>query len=326
MHSAQAKGYLQYDLAFPMASEGERLQTDYRQTRCRTHCLLELRSAFGEGWNVALGSFPHVETNGQLNVMKTVLGYLQTSESSSSCQSLDENFTLLAEERTLVKTKEEVDQLCLQKPKKNGLPSIRKREEFAFNNKKAPQKKLPSSDHSKPQKPPPPRTAPCVKKSKHNMSNNIAPWVGISPLDTTFGAIPQSLEPLPCHTSAQHHLPCSTIRHWCGSAKSFTEDNFGGNQDGLKGIGSKAVQRLLRTAPEGTSKAEALVTQRSGKDGWSQRRLRSKQRGGTKLPPVQCISSLSFTRNFTFSFFELPHYQLQQYRARRTLMSKTIHE
>ncbi|XP_072437763.1 uncharacterized protein [Chiloscyllium punctatum] len=278
----------------------------------------ELDSALGEGRNVASGWFPDVELNEQLNVMKTATSYLQTPESSTSCQSLNENVTLLAEERTLVRAKEGADLFCLQKPKKNGLPSIHKGEEFAFDNKKAPEKKLLSSDHSKPLKPSS-CTAPCVKVSKRNTIKDIAPWVGTSLLDTPFNAIPQSLEPLPCHTSAQHQLPHGTIRHWCGSAKDFTEDNFGGNQDGHKGVGSKAAQ--IRASPRETTMAEALVIQRSGKDSWSQRRLRSKLRGGIKLPPVQCISSLSFTRNFTFSFFELPHYQSQQYRAQRTLMS-----
>ncbi|XP_078399265.1 uncharacterized protein LOC144681505 [Cetorhinus maximus] len=283
----------------------------------------ELGLALGEGRNAASSSPLNVEINRRLKVTEMVTVRLPTSESSTNCPSLDKNFSLLPEER---KTQEEMDQFNLQKLKRNILPSIRKGEEIAFGNKKAPQEKLPFSDRTKPLKPPPSQRALCVKKSKCNTSRDIAPWVGNSLLGISFSAIPQSLGPFPCHTSAQHHLPCGAIGNQRGLAEDPTEENsFSRNQDGYRGTGSKVAQPSRRALPEGPTGAKALLTQRSGKDGWSPRRLRNNWQEGAPRPPVQSISNLSFSRNFTFSFFDLPQHLSQQYRTQRTLTQKQVH-
>ncbi|XP_072329121.1 uncharacterized protein [Scyliorhinus torazame] len=274
--------------------------------------------ASGPSGNAGSGSFPNVEMNRRLEVVEMVIGCLPTSGSCTNCRSLDQDFTLLSEEH--------VDQFCLQKLKRNILPSIRKGEESAFNNKKVPRKKLPLSECSKPLKPRPPLTAPCMKKIRRNMSKEIAPWVGNSLLDTSCGAFPQSLEQFPRHPRAQHHFPCGAIGTQCGFAIDSTEENnLSRSQDGCKGAGGKGAQQSHRAVPEGPAEGKALPNQRSGKDGWSRRRLRNELREGAKLPPVQSISNLSFSRSFTFSFFELPQHLSKQYRAQRTLPLKQVH-
>ncbi|KAJ6668167.1 hypothetical protein lerEdw1_015544 [Lerista edwardsae] len=77
-------------------------------------------------------------------------------------------------------------------------------------------------------------------------------------------------------------------------------------------------EAALDPAGERTRKAQLPRGQarQKGRSRAPPQRFRSKWQGVT-LPPLPTISNLSFSRNFTFSFFELPPHQHRQHRVQR---------
>ncbi|XP_067319532.1 uncharacterized protein [Anolis sagrei] len=121
-------------------------------------------------------------------------------------------------------------------------------------------------------------------------NHDMTPWAGPSQSETSFHAL---FKPM---VSFLHSVPFSAV----GSPSScpFFPD-----------LGEKALD------VEGKQRQKAVLIQgkakRKGRNRGSPRHLQSKWEGVT-LPPVPSITNLSFSPNFTFSFFELPPHQSQQ--------------
>ncbi|XP_072929050.1 uncharacterized protein [Hemitrygon akajei] len=195
-------------------------------------------------------------------------------------------------------TQEEMDQSCPQKPKRDALPSIGRNKESDLGT--VPWKKPPAHLVK-----PPPWSAPCLKRGKEHSSGGITPWVGDLSLDSSLGLIPQSRDLFPGHTGSRCCLLCDPSELRSSPSASLNEEsNLGGSQGGQAGMGGSAPIMV-----------KASLTRRSGKEDWGRRKPRGKVRSGGKLPPVQSISNLSFSRNFTFSFFQLALRQSQRYRT-----------
>ncbi|XP_053234393.1 uncharacterized protein LOC128408537 isoform X3 [Podarcis raffonei] len=81
-------------------------------------------------------------------------------------------------------------------------------------------------------------------------------------------------------------------------------------------------------AAEGEQRPRTLLLQgkakqKASRSRGSPRHFRSKWQG-VKLPPVPSITNLNFSRNFTFSFFELPPHQGPQYWLQRQQLIRLL--
>uniref|UniRef100_A0ACB8EGU7 Uncharacterized protein n=1 Tax=Sphaerodactylus townsendi TaxID=933632 RepID=A0ACB8EGU7_9SAUR len=126
-------------------------------------------------------------------------------------------------------------------------------------------------------------------------NDDMAPWTGASHSEAaSFHAL---FTPM---VSTLHGVPCS----------SAGPPGFRGFFPDLGGQAS---------APEGeqrrrTKQLQGGRAKQKGQGRCFPRHFKSKRQGG-KLPPVPSITPLNFSRNFTFSFFELPPYQIRQHWA-----------
>ncbi|XP_043934683.1 uncharacterized protein LOC122807752 [Protopterus annectens] len=162
-----------------------------------------------------------------------------------------------------------------------------------------------------------PRKVPLKAKKKHHssFSNDMTPWAGPSLSESSFSSIPYPIIPYSHHRISSPN-PISN--------PSFSLDtpellSFLNKDENDKCTTYQALQHSF------TNKALKMVTtdvknSTKNQGSKSKRRPRCKFQG-SKLPPVRNISNLSFSRNFTFSFFELPkhHTPLQRQERQHTV-------
>ncbi|XP_062829849.1 uncharacterized protein LOC103277983 isoform X2 [Anolis carolinensis] len=121
-------------------------------------------------------------------------------------------------------------------------------------------------------------------------NHDMTPWAGPSQSETSFHAL---FKPM---VSFLHSVPFSAVGS-PGSCPFFPDL-------GEKGFDAEGKQRQKAVLIQGKAKQK-------GRSRGSPRRLQNKWEAVT-LPPVPRITNLSFSPNFTFSFFELPPHQSQQ--------------
>ncbi|MEE6502270.1 hypothetical protein FKM82_004463 [Ascaphus truei] len=142
----------------------------------------------------------------------------------------------------------------------------------------------------------PPALKPSPKrvrqKSKAFSAGEMTPWVRPSPSESSLTALLCSNpSPRPC-TERLDFLPTA-------------RDTQPGNPESC----SAQTLQLLREKASGKAKER-------GRAGVTKRRFMNKLHG-MRLPPVPAVTELSFSRSFTFSFFELPEHQSQQHWLQR---------
>ncbi|XP_053234392.1 uncharacterized protein LOC128408537 isoform X2 [Podarcis raffonei] len=133
---------------------------------------------------------------------------------------------------------------------------------------------------------------------------DMAPWTGPSQSETSFHAL---FKPV---VSFLHSVPFSAAG--TPSSCSFFQDPLG-----EKAPAAEGEQRPRTLLLQGKAK------QKASRSRGSPRHFRSKWQG-VKLPPVPSITNLNFSRNFTFSFFELPPHQGPQYWLQRQQLIRLL--
>nr|XP_020651094.1 uncharacterized protein LOC110079943 [Pogona vitticeps]XP_020651095.1 uncharacterized protein LOC110079943 [Pogona vitticeps] len=123
-------------------------------------------------------------------------------------------------------------------------------------------------------------------------NHGMTPWTGPSQSETSFYAL---FKPV---VSFLHGVPFSAAGD--ADACNFFPD-----------LGEKAPAAAEREQRSRAALLQGKTRQKARGRGPS-RRTRSKWHE-MKLPPVPSITNLNFSRNFTFSFFELPPHQSHQY-------------
>ncbi|KAM4722758.1 uncharacterized protein WCC33_008912 [Rhinophrynus dorsalis] len=143
------------------------------------------------------------------------------------------------------------------------------------------------------------------QKSQALSAGEIAPWVSESPSESSLCALLHSIPPSrPCSENAAYITDSAedTQTQGCNSLQTIP-----------------LAQQLLRDKSNGRAKQR-------GRTGVSKRRSLNKVHG-MKFPPLPAISELSFSRNFSFSFFELPEHQSpQQWLQRQRLVYMTMRQ
>ncbi|XP_053154883.1 uncharacterized protein LOC128346045 isoform X2 [Hemicordylus capensis] len=128
-------------------------------------------------------------------------------------------------------------------------------------------------------------------------NNDMSPWMGPSQSEAAFHAL---FKPM---VSFLHSVPFSAAAAGTPGSCSFFPE-----------LGEKAL------AADGNQRRRARLLQGKGKQKSRSRGLPrhfgSKWQGMT-LPPVPSITNLNFSRNFTFSFFELPPHQSHEHWMQR---------
>lgn len=130
-------------------------------------------------------------------------------------------------------------------------------------------------------------------------NQDMTPWAGPSRSETSFYAL---FKPM---ASFLHGVPFSAT----GTAGSGSFPPDLGEKDPAAAADAEGEQRRRAALLPGKAKKKPRARGLS-------RPLWSKW-PETKLPPVTSITNLNFSRNFTFSFFELPPHQSHQYWAQR---------
>ncbi|XP_063794918.1 uncharacterized protein LOC134957124 [Pseudophryne corroboree] len=136
-------------------------------------------------------------------------------------------------------------------------------------------------------------------KSLPLLASDMTPWVGASPSETSLTALLRSIpSPRTCFVNMADHSqgqrdPQPAIKR----------------QDSGDQPVPLPEQQPLR------DKTSSRAKQR-GRTGVTKRRPLSKFHT-MKLPPVPAVTELSFSRNFSFSFFELPEHQSPQHWLQR---------
>uniref|UniRef100_A0AAV2LXU8 Uncharacterized protein n=1 Tax=Knipowitschia caucasica TaxID=637954 RepID=A0AAV2LXU8_KNICA len=144
--------------------------------------------------------------------------------------------------------------------------------------------------------------------------SNMAPWGGLDLSESSFTSLsplrPPSIPPPP--PPVPHSTPASPHR-------------------------TKTQIRNISTSTITSTMSSPSLAQAAPDTGGAGRGLRSKRRPlpqrraprPPRLPPLRQVSNLSFSRSFTFSFFELPLHQSPRCRAERTksllLLIKQVH-
>ncbi|KAJ7317116.1 hypothetical protein JRQ81_003278 [Phrynocephalus forsythii] len=150
----------------------------------------------------------------------------------------------------------------------------------------------------------PGRKLPCLPAcSSHAKAgplgnHDVTPWTGPSRSETSFYAL---FKPM---VSFLHGVPFSAAGP-AGSCSFFLDLG----EKAASAAATKQEQRRAATQLRGKAKPKARARGLS-------RHLRSRWHE-VKLPPVPSITNLNFSRNFTFSFFELPPHQSHQSGAQR---------
>ncbi|XP_034962721.2 uncharacterized protein LOC118080870 [Zootoca vivipara] len=132
---------------------------------------------------------------------------------------------------------------------------------------------------------------------------DMAPWTGPSQSETSFHAL---FKPV---VSFLHSVPFSAAG--TPSSCSFFQDHLGEKVPAAEG---EQRQRTLLLQGKAKQKARSRGSPRHFRSKWQ----------GVKLPPVPSITNLSFSRNFTFSFFELPPHQGPQYWVQRQQLIRLL--
>ncbi|KAJ1111031.1 hypothetical protein NDU88_008369 [Pleurodeles waltl] len=148
------------------------------------------------------------------------------------------------------------------------------------------------------------KASPRIKGKRHASSKgDVAPWVRPSLSESSFTDLLHSI-PLP--TTCTDHLNTTT---------------------GLRVPGETHQSVIAEDQGSHFEKTEKSKNSREAKA--RRRGVGSQRHGGgkvrvVKLPPVPNVTNLSFSRNFTFSFFELPDHQSHQHLLQRQRMIQML--
>ncbi|OCT85859.1 uncharacterized protein LOC121403124 isoform X2 [Xenopus laevis] len=130
----------------------------------------------------------------------------------------------------------------------------------------------------------------------------ITPWVSQSPSESSLSAF---LSSIPSLRACSDNITDPPQRDLGAKSNLHTDASSPQTPISAQTSGEKDARR-----PKQRPRTNVI-----------KRRLQNKIHG-TRLPPVPPVSELSFSRNFSFSFFELPQYQSPQHWLQR---QKTVY-
>nr|XP_014353124.1 PREDICTED: uncharacterized protein LOC106706539 [Latimeria chalumnae] len=184
-----------------------------------------------------------------------------------------------------------------------GLPSLQRGGRTHQEKLRSKQVSIPASKQffQKPSRP--------AEKSQPALKMDMTPWLKASASECSFTPFPSPVFPSPHHCAASPSgFPNAPLKRSVRIPKKEAEMLKSQDRLANGGVGSAA-----QSASQSSGDKRALVKREAGK---RQGRPRGRSRW-TKLPPVRSVTNLSFSRSFTFSFFELPEHQSQQQSLQR---------
>ncbi|KAE8612314.1 hypothetical protein XENTR_v10012809 [Xenopus tropicalis] len=146
-------------------------------------------------------------------------------------------------------------------------------------------------------------------KAEQLSMGEISPWVSQSPSESSLSAY---LSSIPSLRACSENITDPPKSAWGTETNLHTE--------------TSSPQTPLPAQPSGQK--DTKQPKQRPRTNAIKRRFQNKIHS-TRLPPVPPVSELSFSRNFSFSFFELPRYQSPQHWLQRQktvyLVMKQLH-